>query len=59
MWRSPDQSSSLAWGLRAQLVKSGAGRREWLCTEPALVEGPAVHRTELRMSGEAVIVEEM
>lgn len=59
MWRSPNQSSSPAWGLRTQLVKRGAGRREWLCTEPALMEGPTVHRTELRMSREAVIMEEM
>ena len=39
-------------------MKRGAGRREWLCTEPALMEGPTVHRTELRMSREAVIMEE-
>ena len=40
-------------------MKRGAERREWLCTEPALMEGPTVHRTELRMSGEAVLMEEM
>ena len=59
MWRSPEQGSPLAWGLRAQLAESGVGRREWPHEEPALTEGQTVHRAEVRLSGEAVIVEEM